>query len=458
MNAMKGIGMKLIANRINGIHLRDLLPELSAEVEVDGVLAAVAYGSSASDITQDLVGHCVANKLRLDLWMRYDHTVPVSVGLLKRLLKHQKDNVFTRFVPDRFHPKIIWWKGYGAYIGSANHTDNGWLTNIEAGVFLAADELVANGMDSQLEDFFEYLRELDVTIPISADYIAEMGQLNALNKNVYADAIKKRKHPKWEGPSFIQKRAAFDRRKETFKREWLSTLGILQNIQQQLGDYRPSWVSADVPAAWQVDQFLHAYYYNHVGDSTHKPFEDYHRHNKINPPAALEIELKWWKSLSEAPSSEDYALYESAPAVRALLAQDKVLELTCDDFAILCRNTHATMDHIIKVPTTELGRPELTTLDRESRVEPFARLILCQRNRKGWDVRQLLHYVLYGGPNDEIWQRLYHAGRDPDYTIARYGLNSLAEVVGWARPEVVPPRNGRTSKALRALGFDVKVY
>ncbi|ERU47759.1 hypothetical protein Q090_05937 [Pseudomonas aeruginosa C51] len=313
-------------------------------------------------------------------------------------------------------------------------------------------------MDSQLEDFFEYLRELDVTIPISADYIAEMERLNALNRSVYADAFKARKHPEWEGPSFVEKKPAFDRRKETFKREWLSTLGILQSIQQQLADYRPNWVGAEVPAAWQVDQFLHAYYYNHVGDSLHKPYEDYHRLNQGNPQVALETELKWWKSLSEAPSREDYALYESAPTVRALLAQDKVQELTYDEFATLCRNTHATMDHIIKVPLAELGRPELKTLDREARVELFAPLILRQRNRKGWDVRQLLHYVLYGGPNDEIWQRLYHAGRDSDYSIARYGLNSLAEVVGWARPELVPPRNGRTSKALRALGFDVKVY
>ncbi|MNQ84873.1 hypothetical protein D3C85_1000140 [compost metagenome] len=313
-------------------------------------------------------------------------------------------------------------------------------------------------MDNQLEDFFEYLRELDVTIPISADYIAEMERLNVLNKGVYADAIKRRQHPEWEGPSFVQKKAAFDRRKDAFKREWLSTLGILQSIQQQLGDFRPCWVNADVPAAWQVDQFLHAYYYNHVGDSLHKPYEDYHQRNQGNPQAALETELNWWKSLPEAPSREDYALYNSAPAVRALLAQDKVKGLTCEEFATLCRNTHATMDHIIKVPLTVLGRPELKTLDRDSRVEPFAELILRQRNRKGWDVRQLLHYVLYGGPNEEIWQRLYHAGRDLEYGISRYGLNSLAEVVGWARPEIVPPRNGRTSKALRALGFSVKIY
>lgn len=49
-------------NRISGTLLRDLLPELSAEVLVDSVLAAVAYGSSTSDFTQDLVEHCAAHK------------------------------------------------------------------------------------------------------------------------------------------------------------------------------------------------------------------------------------------------------------------------------------------------------------------------------------------------------------------------------------------------------------
>ena len=160
-----------------------------------------------------------------------------------------------------------------------------------------------------------------------------MERLNSLNKSVHADAFKARKHPEWEGPSFVEKKPAFDRRKESFKREWLSTLGILQSIQQQLSDYRPNWVSADVPVGWQVDQFLHAYYYNHVGDNQQKPYEDYHLRNQGSPQAALETELKWWKSLSEAPSNEDCALYESAPMVRTLLAQEKVKELTCDEFA-----------------------------------------------------------------------------------------------------------------------------
>ena len=34
---------------------------------------------------------------------------------------------------------------------------------------------------------------------------------------------------------------------------------------------------------------------------------------------------------------------------------------------------------------------------------------------------------------------------------------TLGEIVGWANPDLFPPRNMRTSKSLRALGYDVKV-
>lgn len=450
--------MKLIANQINQTHLRDILPAISEEIQVDQVLAAIAYGSSASDETQDLVGHSVDNKLRLDIWMRYDETVPVAIPLLKRLLKHQADNVFTQFIPDCFHSKVIWWKGYGAYIGSANHTDRGWLTNIETGVFIEDDELTANGMDTELEQFFDYLRELDKTIPISDDYVAEMERLHKLNKEAYAAARSAREHDVWQGPSFVAKKAAFDRSKENFKSEWLNTLGIMQNIQKQMDDNRPQWIEHNVPAAWQVDQFLHAYYYNRVGEGLSRPFEEYHASNKTNPSSELKSQLQWWKDLPEAPSNEDEMFYEYAPAIQRILDKDNVLSMTKEELSNLFWNTHATMSHIVKVPATVLGKPEVSYINSEDRLPLFTDLIWRQRNKKGWDIRQLLHYVLYEGADNKIWERLYHAGRDSEYTIPRYGLNSLAEVVGWARPEVVPPRNGRTSKALRALGYDVKIY
>jgi hypothetical protein len=440
--------LKFITNHVNQTYLRDILPVITEDLVVDFVLAAIAYGNSAADETKDLVGHAVKNKLRLDIWMRYDHTVPVALSLLRRLLKHQRDNIFARFVPDCFHAKVIWWKGYGAYIGSANHTDRGWLTNIEAGVFIEEDELAASGMDKQLEEFFEYLHDLNETIPISEEYLEEMVRLVGLNKNVYELSRKARAYPIWRGPTFVARQKSFDRRKESFRKEWSDALGYLKNIEQQLPAYMPPWLSDDVPVAWQTDQFLHAYYYNRVGDGLHKPFEDFFNRNAKDPSKALHEQLEWWRDQNSAPSGED----------TNLLRKEVVLDLTVEDLESVFKKTHATRDHVIKVPMSVLGRPDVKSMDREGRLKLFAKLIMTERNQKGWDVRQLLHYVLYGGDDKDIWQRLYHAGRDAEYGIPRYGLNSIAEVIGWARPELMPPRNGRTSKALRALGFPVKIY
>ncbi|MEA9931476.1 hypothetical protein [Xanthomonas campestris] len=33
----------------------------------------------------------------------------------------------------------------------------------------------------------------------------------------------------------------------------------------------------------------------------------------------------------------------------------------------------------------------------------------------------------------------------------------LGELIGWVNPEEFPPRNRRTSKGLRSLGYDVSV-
>lgn len=450
--------MQLVGNAVNGVLLSNLLPAHDVLDDVDFVQAALAYGSSINTPKAGLVGHCVESKLRLDLWMRYDESVPVAVPMLETLLKHQRDNVFTKFIPDKLHAKVIWWKGYGAYIGSANHTDSAWFSNIELGVFFTDDELVSNGLDVQLEDFFSYLRSLDVAIPISAQYVEEMRKLSELNKNKHADANNARSHKRWGGSSFVVKKSSFGTRKENFKQEWLSTLGILNDIAQQLNEYRPSWVNETVPLGWQVDQFLHAYYFEKVGDKNRKPYEEYFQLNKRDPNRALKEQLNWWAAQEKAPTIEDKTFYENAPVIRDLLSKDSVLTISKEEFESVCSKTHATRAYITKISTADLGRPDSTLLKREQRTPLFAKLVLAEKNKLGWDVRQLLHYVLYEGAGESMWERLYNAGRNSEYSIRRYGLNSIAEVSGWARPEISPPRNGRTSKALRALGFDVKIY
>lgn len=232
----------------------------------------------------------------------------------------------------------------------------------------------------------------------------------------------------------------------------------LRSIGEQLPSHRPKWVSEDVPISWQIDQFLHAFYYNQVGDSRSKPFEDYFKRNHRDPQAAVNAAMKWWEETPGAPSREDVTFEESAPHIRKMLARENILKLSEEQLADVCGKTHATRDHIAKMDLVTLGRPDLIKLSLDERVPLYASWLLKQRNGKGWPVLQVLKYVLYDGNDDDLWERLYIATRTPEYALPHYGLNSIAELVGWARPEVAPPRNGRTSKALRALGFDVKIY
>jgi len=448
--------MQFIANGLNGNFLRNILPP--SDVEIDGVMAAIAYGSNFNDQKTDFIGHCLANHYRLDIWMRYDHTVPVAVTLLKRLLKHHKDNIFCNLVPDCLHSKVIWWKGYGAYIGSANLTDRAWVRNIEAGVFLSESDLQNDNLQIELETFFEGLRSAKQVFPLTEEIIRELEKMELERRGIDDKGRTHRTVPVWEGPTFFEDKKTKDLRKEAFRLEWQETLTHLRSIGEQLVTNRPNWIKDDVPVSWQIDQFLHAYYYNRVGDSREKPYEDYFRKNKANPNQALIPILKWWKETSSAPSYEDETFYENAPLIRRYLAKENLLSLTEQQLSEICKRTHATKDHVSKMRLSTLGRNDVITLSQEERIPLYAAWLLTQTNNKGWNVLQLLNYVLYEGTNDLLWERLYKATREPEYSLPHYGLNSIAELVGWARPEVVPPRNGRTSKALRALGYDVRVY
>ena len=77
--------MKLIANGLNKQFFSSFLPP--PDTEIDGVVAAIAYG----DDKTSLLDHCIKNHHRLDIWMRYDHTVPVSPAFLSKLLANVKN-------------------------------------------------------------------------------------------------------------------------------------------------------------------------------------------------------------------------------------------------------------------------------------------------------------------------------------------------------------------------------
>src|SRR5690242_5139787 len=132
--------MKLILNGINGRFLREINDNAVSQTE--RVDAAVAYATKGSL----LFDWCLEHDIPLRFWGRFDESVPVGTQLLKTFLDQRSLNYSCKLVRS-FHSKVIWWHGYGAYIGSANLTDAAWYRNIEAGCFFTEAEMVDLAID-----------------------------------------------------------------------------------------------------------------------------------------------------------------------------------------------------------------------------------------------------------------------------------------------------------------------
>jgi hypothetical protein len=449
--------MKIFGNKLNRSFLPDVLP--NADEEIDTVKAAIAYGNDAST----LLRNCVQNGHRLDIWMRYDHTVPVSPSLLEELLRNVRNNVFCKLVPDVLHSKVIWWKNYGVYIGSANLTQRAWLTNIELGIFLSEAEMELSGALAEIELFFAQLETFKEIQTLSQEHVEEQRRISSARQaidRIDRDTAKLRIIPQWGGPAeYVDRKSAYLRGQDAFIKEWMEALTTLRELAKAAPGFRPKWLRDDVPATWQADQFLHAYYYNPpVREGSRYLVAEFHERNMKDPAAAVKSALSWWSQLPRPPSNEDINCHVNAPTIRRLLSREAIRELSLEDFSSICRANHSTRDHVARTNLRSLGIAIAEDASIDEKTTAYASWIWNLRNRKGERIDSILHYVLDGGTVREMPTRLYEAANEPDRLIPHFRINQLAELAGWARPEHYSPRNGRTSKSLRALGYSVRVY
>ncbi len=423
--------------------------------------AAIAYIHD----DRTLIARCFELKKPLHLRGRYDWGGPIAVAILEKFLRCSSSDYQLTLVPDIFHPKVIWWRGYGAYIGSANLTSKAWFDNIEAGVFMDEEELVDQGIADELEKFFDYVD--GVSHPLSQGVVDQLKQSGS-------DPDRKRKEqeakarfeasrliPRLNGLSSVQKVAASTTREAKLLTEWNSTLKILTDIGTRLKQHRPRWVPEDTPIGVHADQFLHGYYYQKVrGDSANEhPYEEFQEANKNRVDAALSEAMNWWAELETAPGLEDRMITEWAVELREYLADDRLKKLGVSDFIELCRRVHAFRNHAMRISHTAMDMAQKPPkMEEDDRIELVAKWLFRQRSLKRESPLEAVHWVLYGGPLDQVPKRIFAADYDPMRKIPHMGLSMFGEIVGWAMPDRFPPRNGRTSKALRALGFDVRVY
>ena len=452
--------MRFVAGKLNGKYLLEV--HENAIRGADAVYVAVVYAAGEARIIDD----CHSKGIPLVFYGRYDESVPIALPILKRFLDAKSPNLVCKLVPDIFHPKVIWWRGKGVYIGSANLTNNGWFGNIEAGLYMSESELVEQELVEELEDFFE---EVDKrSHPFSREIYEELknfeerrneasGNLTFVEKQLHEKRLLKPLAPL----TYVSKKVVQDNRKRAFLREWSATLQTLRDIGDRVSedDHRPSWISREVPRGVQVDQFLHAFYYSKVRDGNRSRHYELHGQNKSDPERALVNAMEWWSSLANPPHGEDTIIRVWAPFLYEHLKKDRILSLGVDEFIKVCERIHALRDHALRVRKVTLGLPiDSDAMRGDDRRPLLARWIYSQRSPSGKTILEKIGFVLYGGPSRDLPERIWLATHSPDWSIPHFGISTIGELTGWALPNDFPPRNGRTSKELTALGFLVVVH
>ena len=309
---------------------------------------------------------------------------------------------------------------------------------------------------------FEFLE--DHATPLTNELVREMekrakalSQTRADPKHFWASPSFKR----WSGLVQTTPRNATDQRRRAFLEEWHATLQELRDIgaKVSLPENRPSWVSASSPAGAQADQFLHAHYYQHTFDGQKANYAAHFTKNSGRRDEALAETLQWWRSLPASPQSEAEMLNVTSPFLRSALAEESVRAMSYDAFREICTGVHAIKDYSRRVPNKAVGLPDTgTRYTIPQKVAALSKRIWSDRSSDGERVRALLQHVLYGGPDEQLPERLWEGVNDPKWKIDGLGISALGEIVGWGLPERFPPRNGRTSKALKSLGYDVTVH
>jgi hypothetical protein len=451
--------MRLILNGINGRYLREI-PDNSVR-DTESVEAAVAYATNDSL----LFDWCWDNQIPLRFWGRFDEAVPISLDILRSFLGRRSPNFVCKLLT-RFHAKVIWWHGVGAYIGSANLTDAAWYRNIEAGCYFDEAEMIATAMDIQLRAFFQRVDE--VASPLTDELFQAIESRMRERRRIDEQDYEQRKRflattgvRQWPGLVTVPAGAATARQKQSFLDEWFATLQILRDIAATVSkdENRPSWLPEQIPGGAQANQFLHSYYDNNVfGDDRRSLFAEKHEENGLNPARALQNAMTWWRELPEPPSNEDRMLFEWAPYLRDALSQERILRLTEADFDAVCHRVWSIQDHARRVSNATLNLPGGQRYDMDTKTKALAEFLFSRRSQNRSSVLQVLNYVLYGGTDDLLPARLWDATTDDNWRIEHLGISALGELVGWALPDKFPPRNNRTSKALYSLGFPVTFH
>ncbi len=451
--------MRFVGNIANNTYLSQIIEGVERH-EIYEVLCSVAYVQIRGE---EFFKPFLLKNIPLTFWGRYDKGMPIHIDTLHLFHRNSSERFRCYLVRELFHPKVYWFKGYGCYIGSANIGKRAWQDNVEAGIFYTDDELEESGLRLELDRYFNFLKD-DVKKSILTDDL--MKQLEAQ----YQRIIEFDKNNSLEdGVNLITKYeprrqdalSALERERNEFLEEWNRTCGYVKEIGKklQMDVARPSWIPKDIPLGTHADQFLHAFYYTRTRAATgvrKYEYDAFYKKNKSDVEGAIKDEIDWWRQTQEKDFPYEKEFIETrAPRLRTLLSKTSLSTMTEKDFIEMCGLFHSFYNVARYCRAEVIGVPPGSKV--EIRLPLVAKRIFHSVAPNGKTFREVLFYLFYGGPQEEVNHRLFDVTKIGDWFIQYFGESCYGELVGWAFPDIYVPRNDRSNKALRGLGYNVVV-
>jgi hypothetical protein len=360
---------------------------------------------------------------------------PTSPSALEKLLNN--NSIEARFYTSHsFHPKMYIFGDKYVLIGSANLTRSAILTNQEVMVGLPSDDPRFDELTQLFAEYWDGAEVLNEDAIAAYKLIYEKFKtasqlVNELDSEVIKTLGDKTFSNIDRGKQKTTKKSIF---LDTYRKSYQESVSAFRKIEDVYSLKERKVGEDDIPLRLEIDSFFSFVRDRHAVQETWK-----------------KQPLGWGSSMKTALNSlidewlttewrhfEERIVPVNYPLIRHIFhSQESISSASAEEIVGALCVLHSFHDRL------RFYKGGLETLKAQFLVSNDID-----------DIKKSLSHLLYG--KGEVISRMSDCLFDDNYKLNEFGQANVQELIGWISKENLPVINGRTTKVLRYLGFDVR--
>lgn len=360
---------------------------------------------------------------------------PTSPFALEKLLSHK--NVEARFFTNNsFHPKLYIFGDSSLLVGSANLTNAALLTNQEVMVSLNSEDHRFEELTSLFSNYWEsanvlskeaikdykniynkYSKLSSQIISLDNEVLDKIGDINYSNIN--------------RGKKHISQSSIF---LESYRKSYQTSVYAFECIEEIYSSFQRKVPEEQIPLRLEIDSFFSFVRDCYATQETWlaqplgwTDMQKSHLRTLVNEWLSTP-----WEHFEERIVPINYPLIYNVFKSPDSIEQSNAGEIV-DALCVL----HSFHDRL------RFYKGGLDTL-----IEEFS------TSNDISQIKKTITYLLYG--KGDIIKRMSDCIYNDEFKLNAFGQSNVQELIGWINKENLPVINGRTTKVLRYLGFDVR--